>query len=77
MELTVGFFPALIKRVKPYEEMHEDLKKLLLAFSKRLKSKYYGPSVCLKVIKSFQYYAQVCSYTYSNVFIEHHLMKLT
>lgn len=60
MELTVDFLPALIKRVKPYEDMHEHLKTLLLAFVKKLKSKNYGPNICLKVIKSIQYYAQVC-----------------
>lgn len=63
MELVVDLLPALIKQVKQhqcYEEMYEDLKKLLITFVKRLKSKNFGPSICLKVIKSLQYYAQVC-----------------
>lgn len=61
MELVADNIPALVKCVKPYNHMHDDLMILLSSFLKRIKSKKYGQRISIKAIKSVQYFVQVFS----------------
>ncbi|XP_055323121.1 serine/threonine-protein kinase ATM isoform X2 [Sitodiplosis mosellana] len=58
MEMVVENIPALIKCVKPYTDLHDDLINLLSSFLKQIKSKKYGPHISIKIIKSAHYFAQ-------------------
>lgn len=61
MELVVDNIPALIKCIKPYPNLHDDLIELLTSFLMQTKSKKFqtGPQITEKLIKSVQFFAQV------------------
>lgn len=59
LQLIADNIPALIKCVKPFDSMHDDLIQLLTVFLRKSKSKKYGQRIAIKTIQSMQYFAQV------------------
>lgn len=65
MELIADQIPALVKCVKPYPSMLDDLIELFAVFLRKSKFKKFGQRITIKIIQSVQYFAQVMKILFS------------